>query len=268
MPGPSADTLESLLSARQDCLRALVDRPHSKRDLVERLDCSASTVERALKSLADAYLVEYTYAETDWQITFVGRCAIEEYDAYAGQLRDLAAATPILAALPLDSPIGPAFIDGSKAYETAPVVPDAIIQHMLDSARKATQIRALVPRALASVSLEFYTAAMTGDASEFECVLDPDVFERLRDIYPTETDNAMSNGRVSLYSAPIPLAFGLWIADHQEAGVVVYDENGIRGILINREEEAIDWAYDHYTTAKSDAESVLPPEEASSSSEE
>jgi hypothetical protein len=62
---------------------------------------------------------------------------------------------------------------------------------------------------------------------------------------------------VRLYRASIPFSFGLWIADEDEVGIVVFTEQGLGGILVNDIDDALDWATDQYERVKQDADSVF-----------
>jgi len=55
MKRPDPAKLEALIADRSGFLRLLTAAPRSKRELTELLDCSRSTIDRVLRSLADAY---------------------------------------------------------------------------------------------------------------------------------------------------------------------------------------------------------------------
>jgi len=112
MKRPDPAKLEALIADRSGFLRLLTAAPRSKRELTELLDCSRSTIDRVLRSLADAYLVEYRDGE--WHATAAGACAYRKHDEYASFLSYLADAAPILAALPTETSIDDAFLEDQR----------------------------------------------------------------------------------------------------------------------------------------------------------
>jgi len=83
------------------------------------------------------------------------------------------------------------------------------------------------------------------------------VLERTRAVFPTLTDDLLEDENVSLQTASIPCSFGLWVVDSAEAGITVFTDQGIRGILMNDTTDALDWATDQYERVKQDADPVF-----------
>jgi len=238
MDQPDPAELEALIADRSGFLRLLTAAPRSKRELTELLDCSRSTIDRVLRSLADAYLVEYRDGE--WHATAAGVCAYRKHDEYASFLSDLADAAPILAALPTETSIDDAFSRGSTAHIAEENVPDAVLDPMLQSVREASLVRGFAPKALIGSAMDFYDAAVTGDGYELELVLDGDVFDRLYELQPQEKRSCRGSD-VMLLRGAIPYVYGLWIVDDTAVGIVVYTEKGIQGCILNDTETAVGW---------------------------
>ncbi|NHX37452.1 MULTISPECIES: helix-turn-helix transcriptional regulator [Halolamina] len=255
MEQPDPADFESLIADRSGFLRVLTAAPRSKRELTELFDSSRSTIDRVLRSLADAHLVEYRDGE--WHATAAGVCAYRKHDEYASFLNDLADAAPILAALPTETSIHEAFLAGSTAHIAEENVPDAVLDPMLQSIREASLVRGFAPKALVGSAMDFYDAAVTGDAYELELVVDGDVFDQLYELQPQETREAVEDPDVTLLRGPIPYAYGLWIVDDTDVGIVVYTEKGIQGCILNDTETAVDWAVEQFESVKDTAEPIL-----------
>ena len=133
MEQPDPTELVALIADRSGFLRVLTAAPRSKRELTELLDCSRSTIDRVLRSLAEAYLVEYR--EGEWHATAAGACAYRKHDEYASFLTNLADAAPILAAFPTETSIDEAFLAGSTAHIAEENVPDAVLDPMLSTSQ-------------------------------------------------------------------------------------------------------------------------------------
>jgi Predicted transcriptional regulator len=255
MKRPDPAKLEALIADRSGFLRLLTAAPRSKRELTELLDCSRSTIDRVLRSLADAYLVEYRDGE--WHATAAGACAYRKHDEYASFLSYLADAAPILAALPTETSIDDAFLEGSTAHIAEENVPDAVLDPMLQSVREASLVRGFAPKALIGSAMDFYDAAVTGDGYELELVLDGDVFDRLYELQPQETREAVEDPDVMLLRGAIPYVYGLWIVDDTAVGIVVYTEKGIQGCILNDTETAVGWGVEQLESVKDTAEPII-----------
>lgn len=255
MDHPDPNDLETLIATRSEYLRALTIAPRSKRDLTELRKCSRSTVDRALRTLADAHLVEYRDGE--WHATAVGICAHRVHDEYQSFLSDLSEAAPIITELPPENSIGEAFLAGSTAYPADDTVPDAVLEPMLRSVREATHIQGFVPKTLVRSAKSFYAAATDDTAYEFELVFDGDVFDRLYELNPRKTRDALNDPNVSLFRGPIPQEFELWVADKTEAGIIVYTKQGIQGCILNETEGAVKWALEQFSSVKEGADPII-----------
>jgi predicted transcriptional regulator len=255
MPRPSGDDLATVLTERHPYLRALIEHPRSKSDLEDAVDVSRSTLDRALRDLAAADLARYE--DGVWTPTLLGWCSYRTREAYRDQLSTLAEAAPLLDHLSIDEPVGCAFLDGADVYEADPSMPDAVIQTLLDSIEHATEVRVATPVVVTGFADTFYDCVNIGQNYSLEMVLPAEVFEQVHAAFPTLTNELINDGNVSLNQASIPFSFGLWIADADEVGIVVFTEQGLGGILVNDTDDALDWATGQYERAKQDAEPVF-----------
>ncbi|RLM49649.1 winged helix-turn-helix domain-containing protein [Halorubrum sp. Atlit-28R] len=249
------DAHDTLLDKRSSYLRALIDQPRPKCDLEDELDGSRSTLDRALRELADANLA--TYEDGVWKPTHLGRCSFEAREAYLDQIDSLAEAAPLLTELPSGSPVGCEFIIGADVYETDPSMPDAVMQTLLDSVEGGHVILMATPVIVTGFSDEFYGRVSSDEDYSLEVLIPPDVFERSRTTFPTPTDEIPNDENVRLHTAPIPFNFGLWVVDSTEAGIIIFTDRGLRGILLNDTTDALDWAVEQYERLKQDAEPVF-----------
>lgn len=68
---------------------------------------------------------------------------------------------------------------------------------------------------------------------------------------------ALDHPQVNALHAPIPFSFGLSLFDDDKAGLTIFSEQGIAGLVVNDTDDALAWAVDQYYRAKRDAEPVL-----------
>lgn len=249
---PPPSEITKLLEQRFDCLQALADTPYSKPDLVEVLDIPRSTLDDIIRELENARLVEYR--DGKWCLTVFGQSALETHTDYHQRLDSLVEAAPIIKELPYDTPVDCRFLVDADVHSASSVVPDEVIQVFLDAVESAAHIRGFTPIVMTGYAEAFYQNATTGDQYKVEVVLPTEVFVRVRELYPDQTDEAMADGKVTFYNGEVPVSFSLWIADDDHAGIVVYAEHGVKGVLKNDTEEALRWATEQYNRIKSDAD--------------
>lgn len=250
MASPLGDSLDAPLTDRHSYLRALIDQPRSKRDLEDVLDGSRSTLDRALRELSDAGLAKYE--EGMWKPTPLGRCCYRTREAYLNRLENFAEAAPLVNELSSGSPIDSAFVIGADLHESVPSTPDAIMQTLLDSVEGGRDVSVATPVIVTGFAEEFYERVSCGENYSLELLVPPDVFERTRAEFPTLTDELLNDENVTLHSASIPFSFGLWIVDSAEAGIIIFTDHGMRGIIVNDTIDALDWATDQFECVKQD----------------
>lgn len=247
--------LADVLLKRGECLSALVNRPRPKPELVEALDIPRSTLDDVVRDLERANLAEY--CDGQWQPTLLGQYTLNHHTRYKEGLKSLTDATPVIKKLPQDTPIGRRFLIGAEVHVPTASVPDAIMQILFKNIESATHVRGITPLAMAGYADSFYQAATTGSNAQLEVVLPLETFDQLRTLQPDSTNKAMANDDIALYHANVPAAFSLWIADDDHAGVIVYADQGVQGILINETDDALNWAADQYDRIRKDADPIF-----------
>lgn len=253
MTEPSGRELERVLLRRQEVLSAVVAEPRTKPELVEQLDVPRSTLDDIVRDLSDAGLVEYV--DGRWRDTPVGACAYQLYQSYAEQIGGLADAVAVLDGSGITD-IDCAMLTGCTVFENDGVLPDEVVMEFLDRVRTADQLRGLVPKALAGHVPATHEAMLDGELTTTEMVFDPDVYEKVAEMYPDQMHDELERDHVEHYRGPVPVSYGLWIADDDNAGLVVYTEGGVRGIIVNDTAEAVAWAQETYESVRDDAELV------------
>ncbi|ELZ10330.1 helix-turn-helix domain-containing protein [Natrialba aegyptia] len=97
-----APRLLALVDRRESLLRHLATTPARPSDLAAALECSRSTVDRALSELQDATLVERDPDRDSYHLTVAGELALEEFGQFSTRLERTASASGLLASLSTD----------------------------------------------------------------------------------------------------------------------------------------------------------------------
>jgi tetratricopeptide (TPR) repeat protein/DNA-binding transcriptional ArsR family regulator len=256
----AADTLD-VLTRRVDVLQRLADAPAHVRDLVDELDQSRSTINRAIGELEDADLVKRD--DDGYAATTAGRLALDRLDAFRGELGDVVAADAVLDPLPFDAPVDTRAVAGSDALLATDPAPYRPLERFHDDLADATRYRALLPALDDPRQVRLlYEHVVTQDDSA-ELVVAPDLFTTLREEFPRRMAAMAEADGFTLHVGDVPpFAVGLVDVDGGQGGdaetavhVVVFSERGgVHGTLRNGTPGAVRWADERFEAALSDAD--------------
>ena len=254
MARPDPDDLSSVLEQRHEYLRAIVERPRSKRDLVKDLNSSDSTTGRALRELKSDKLAQYD--DGVWKATPLGQCVCEIKNDYARQLTDHAEVAPVLDRLELDDPLNRSFIDEAEVHTSDSDTSSAVMTRLLDSVERASAIHVATPVLFPGFGETFYERIEDSDCS-LEMVVPDEVFECAHGANPSITGTLLNDPNVTLYGGPVSFSFVLWIADMDRAGMTVFGDYGIEGTIVNETADAVTWALKRYEQTRERARPIL-----------
>ncbi|MFW5919778.1 MAG: helix-turn-helix transcriptional regulator [archaeon] len=257
-PGdPPLDEIE-LVADRADFLDLLVDRRLPKRDVVDELGHSRSTVNRALDELVAAGLVDET--PDGCRTTLVGRLALEEYRRYVRHSSDVLAASEALATLPKDCDIPAEAIAGGKTHLPGgdrPYEPYRQAERFIeDSDAFRAAVRTFShPSALESAE----TIAQQG--RHVEIVFSTTVFDRLYADYRGLMETLVELDSFSGYVTDVTECFSVLLSDRNQPDgtvdtsvlIATYGEkNDLVGVIVSSEPAAVRWGeawYERYRDA-------------------
>lgn len=237
----------SLVAARCDVLECVWTTPHDKRDLVDALDASRSTVDRAVRELEVVALIEWS--SDGYTTTPAGRQATTQYRTTVQTLSDILAAQDVLTALPWDCPIGSAlFVDADVEYSA-----DTVPYHLPTSIRNqifaGDRVSICLPKLATPLLLDCCHRGVVHHDSTLEILTSPALFDSLTSDFPGPlADIASSDACTVAVTATIDalLPFGLVLSESESTtsiSVIAYDDQGtIHGTIHNDTDAAIRWA--------------------------
>jgi len=259
MTAADAAEVASVLAKRRDVLAALCDGPVRKRRLVDELGVPRTTLDRGVRELVDAGLAERV--DGGVRATAVGTRALSERDRYRARLDGLERGEPLFEALPDDTELDAQFLAGASVCRPDPSLPDGVVERLFESVRAADEVYGVAPAAL-SGHLDTFDAEATAGGAVPKMVVTPAVLEHLIEHRPERFAADLREGAVEFLCAPVEIAFGVWIAAHDdrddEAGIVAYTDTGVGGVAVNDDPGAVDWARERFDRARSNAEPVTP----------
>lgn len=245
-----------VLENRYGILQHLAVSPATKPELVEDLDTSRSTVDRAIEDLTDIDCL--TTEDRRYTVTMVGALALQEQTRYRSTTQAIRSTGDLLSHLPPDSDLDTRMLEGADVTMAENHAPDQALTPSIDLFERATRMRGLAP-----VVLRFYPNLITNQLADsaltLEIVAESDVVATLPDL-PMMGENSFSDIEgVTLYETDATLPYALWLMktpSEMYAGIAVYDSGGVAGVLINNTDAAVQWAETQYEQYREDAQSV------------
>lgn len=260
MDDQSATDLSDLVGRRIALLEALVGPPREKRAIVEACDRSRSTIDRAVRELSDAGLVERR--DGGYAATTTGAIAADAYRAMLDDLDAVARAQPILDRLPPSESPPPAALSGAEVALAEPPEPRRVYDPMFDllsSARRYCGLSASVGEPRTGEAIRDQAVA-PGNSSEF--VIDAAVVDHLRRESGELLRSAMVEGGMVVHEHPsVPFGLGIgYTPSGPEVIVVAYADSGDAvGTLVGDDPAAVAWAEDRFLAYRRAATELEPP---------
>lgn len=240
-----------LALARRAYLERLAEQPAWKRDLIDDLGDSRSTVDRAIAALTDAGLVEER--DEGFVTTYVGRVLLDTVTEATAVAETAGAAAELARDLPADAPRDHRFFAGGEVIGTDRFPPAVVVDRITEALAAADRVRGA---AVAPNSEQFIEVLYRRSVIEAELRVDLLVPEAL---VPTLVENYPERLQGSLHSEwlglhvvdHLPYAFYLMTADDATtARLLVHGPHGnLLGYVENDRPSAVGWLaglYDEY----------------------
>ncbi|WP_135820375.1 tetratricopeptide repeat protein [Halostella litorea] len=230
-----------LVADRREFLTRLLDRPADKPTLVDDLDASRSTVDRAIRELERADLVDRVDGE--YVATTLGELAVERYRAFVDDQRAIFAADGALAALPPAADL-PAELLTEGEVSAAPDEPYRLYERLLADVRTADAVDALLPRLGDTRPLRLCRARLLDGDLSGGVVAAPDVADRLREEFPALAADLGSRSGFDLRRGEVP-PFELFVVregDRRTVFVLTADGGDAVGLVRSTADAVVDWA--------------------------
>lgn len=249
---PEGRRLRDVLRKRETVLRALGERPARKPALVDRLDVSRSTVDRAIADLDDVGLVDtvdgaYTLSKT-------GELALRVRDEYVERTDRIGEAEPLLKALDPEAPFDPVILDGANVVLADPRTPEGALATVAAGFDEADSLRGFAPVVksnYASILREHVAHGL-----DVEIIVERDVLDSMAAVTKTRPELAelFASESVTVLVTDESLPYALWVTTGEggsRAGLTVHDAGGVLGVIDNDREVAVEWCRDLYERIRS-----------------
>lgn len=252
----SGEQVRAVVAKRHGVLAALAADRWRKPALVEELDVSRSTLDRAVDELVEAGLAER--ADGTYEATGTGRTALAAYRDYVDVTDSIATAGPILEAKPTDAPLDAAVFANADVQLAEPHAPESALTETAEVLREADVVRGFAP-----VIKSSYAALLRSEVAErgleVEMIVEQSARRSLADIAETREELAalLTDDEVTVLETDADLPYALWLMegpDTDRAGLTVHDAGGIVGVVTNDGPDAVAWCRGQYESVRDDAD--------------
>ncbi|WP_435195941.1 tetratricopeptide repeat protein [Natronomonas sp. EA1] len=254
MSGEAAAFIE-LVARRAEFLELLCEGTYWKRDLIDALDTSRSTANRAVRQLEDAGLV--TRTDGGYVATVAGRVALDEHRAYRRTAGELAATTDVLAPIPPDAPFDASAVVGGETVTADEPTPYRPVERLHETVAAADTYHAVLPSLDTARHLRLLYEHVCTDGGTATLVVSTSLFETLRARFPRRMATMADTGRFTLVVGDPP-PYGLVRTTHDgdpRVSLVVFSDDGtVSGLLENETPAAVAWADDRIAAVEADGE--------------
>ncbi|NHN46442.1 GntR family transcriptional regulator [Halostella sp. JP-L12] len=225
---------------RVEFLESLKDDPAEKRDLVDRIGVSRSTVNRAIRDLEQCGLVGYR--DGGYQLTVSGHLLYDQYSRYQTAVRAIVDANSLLQFIPAAAPLSVDFLRGADVVTAENPASHIPATTLTDAIRGADRIRG-ISRTHAAAKTDDALHNVITNGGTVEIVFREEVYEHILSAYDWVADRVESGDYRPYVTDDLP--YGLAIADHGDetvACLIVYDDTSVMGVIVNDTDAAIEWA--------------------------
>jgi|GEM_PF-1923290 len=232
----------SLITKREPVLRAVDADGIAKRELVEQLRVSRSTVDRGIRELETAGLLRRS---TDgYQRTLLGELLLSEYDRLAGKTETLLTGRELLAELSPSFELEPIVFENATIVtpsQHAPQQPISAFCSLIENARWTQTVFPAVLPQLIDQWVELCDQSMI----RADIILSEPVVSTMVSDYAESLGTLLAASRLALHQVETTPSCGLVVAESEStatAGIVVFDERGgTRAYIKTDAEEAVSW---------------------------
>ncbi|WP_433628398.1 helix-turn-helix transcriptional regulator [Halomicrococcus sp. NG-SE-24] len=230
--------LFDILSQRSRFTQLLFEHPADKRTLIDELDVSRSTVDRGVRDLETADLIEYQNGQ--YRLTPYGRLVAEEYDDFTRRIQIAGELKPFFRWLSLDEfPFDLKLFADAKVVVSTSSDPYAPANRHADAMNDSRSLRAMVP-AVGLNQLEVAHQNVLEDDQQQQVVVESEVVDTLRSKphYEERIQPMLSQDSVTLYQYDGAIPYFIGIYDDL-VHIGVGDGEGIPRALVETPNDAV-----------------------------
>lgn len=249
------EVLISLIFKRGRYLDLLCNSPLSKPELVEILETSRSTVDRAIRELESMDLVHRQSKK--YQVTEFGQIVTELYRFFRDCIDGFCAIQNTGATFPTSQCGGLVMFENATVTVAEFPDTDRPLQRFLGEIQGADHIKGLSP-AVRTPYIPFFNSRLIEHGPQVELIVTSQVVDCLRTTYLDDLTDALAAKQLTLLEIDEQLPFGLALTTNgteTHTSLMLYSDCGIQCLIQNDTRLAVGWGelvYQHYKTMASE----------------
>ncbi|GAB7019536.1 helix-turn-helix transcriptional regulator [Halostagnicola bangensis] len=260
MGNSSADPdILQTVAKRSPLLERLEDGPAAKPELIEVLDCSRSTINRAIRELEGLDCIRRT--DDGFQLTVAGRLALSEHRRSLRTFESVSQLSDLLRDLPAETPIAVEMVRGATLLETPPHAPSEPLEEIIDLIGRADRVRGMAAAdRMPQFRRQFYDGSVNGDL-DVELLLTEDLARFTLTEYTQGLRELIVDGGVDLYAVEtVPYELSIVETPTKSVVYVILLNSDLthRGVIRNDSADAIEWAHGLFRRHRASATSLSP----------
>lgn len=244
MPAPDAEVLRDTVARRHDLLERVDVDGVRKRDLIDDLGVSRSTVDRGVRELEGAGLVERREGRV--RRTLAGSVALDAHDRLMRQLDGVVEAERLLDTLPADASLDPVVLadaDIVLSDTTSQYRPMSALDNLV---RCSNRLHSCV-QGLCAPQIETFRDSVVENGLTATVVVTDEVLDRLVTDFTDALLATLETDRMDLYRTDEQFPYTVLVGECDEGvemGIGVYTTVGMAGYVGNDSDAAVSWARD------------------------
>lgn len=235
------------LNHRIEVLQSISAESKGKPDLVEELDHSRSTIDRAIYDLEDMELARRN-TQGDCEITNLGYVILDIHANYIQTVLRIHEGKELFDHFTPDK-VPSNFFRSVELSRSQDSVPESTLQPLVEEIMKADRVD------VAFGSVTIYYLRLLNEQSvkqgfDLKVILSKDVIESLLEFSSPEFSRMVSHNSTDVHLTEKTIPFNVWLVTSPQEdylAIVLHDDGGIRGILANRDQCVIEWGRDFLT---------------------
>jgi len=238
----------SLLTKREPILRVVGSEGIGKRDLVDQLQVSRSTVDRGIRELEAAGLLRRS--SEGYQRTLLGELLLSEYDEFATQTDSLLAGQELLADLSAEHELDPVVFQNARIVTASKHDPHLPISAFCSLIAEARWTQTVCPAVFPQL-LDQWVDLCDQEMIRADIVLSEPAVSTLVSSHTDSLETLLAESRIALHQVELELTYGVAIAEDESSatgGLVVLDNRGgARAYIETEADNAVSWLRDLIT---------------------
>lgn len=256
MNEPNPSEAIAVITRRGGVLRAVDRKGVGKRELVEELDVSRSTIDRSVRELEANGFIERT--SSGYRRTLAGELALDEFETFESRVEGVVNSLDVLESLSPDASLDAAVFEDATIVRSDRHLPNRPVMELCDLLDSATSIRSHV---VAIFPKQVTTYAERAEAGvEIDLVLAEGAAERLIAEFEEPLQRSLDTDPFHARQISDADEFGVLVVetpDGAEAGVLLLGDGGVRAFVRTDSPTAVAWAR-NYLQSLEDRSVPLP----------